>query len=326
MEQVLIREGSFGHRLTPAALEYAAQIAAFSGRWQHVTNAKQVWLAAAIGDWPAAHAAALHLDRPWNTPCPELVAFTRERAGRCRALRDADPRARGRVCDIATAVLRGGYPYKNWQFSEEFWEAIRSAPPPPDPEIRTDEGGDDVPWPPGVQRLLEHALPLGRLPRAWIERRCYGATPRQRREIIQVFARDETMLATAARRAFRDAPEQALTLVRRGLRSPSARSRIYTAALLGAIDEPWCSQELWQALQEPSDPKETVKIRAALRCSRDRDTVRAVELWERTHGLPKLRDTELSSEEWTVRHRVWRYESEIERSTDPHRFRRISNR
>jgi hypothetical protein len=252
VERVLIREGSFGHSLTPAALEHAAAIAAFSGRWGHVTHEKQVWLAAAIGDWPAAHAAAIHLDRPYLTPCPELVAFTRERAGRCRARRDSDPGARGRVCDIAMAVLRGGYPSKSHQFSEEFWEAIRSAPPPPDRKIRTDEEGDDVPWPPRVRRLLDHALPLGRLPREWIELECYGATPRQRREIIRVFARDESMLASAASRAFSDAPEQALTLVRRGLRSPSVRSRIYTAALLGSFDEPWSRQELWQALQEPA--------------------------------------------------------------------------
>ena len=87
VERVLIREGSFGHSLTPAALEHAASIAAFSGGWctrresfwHHVTPAKQVWLAAAIGDWPAAHAAALDMDRPYRTPCPELIAFTRER-------------------------------------------------------------------------------------------------------------------------------------------------------------------------------------------------------------------------------------------------------
>jgi hypothetical protein len=331
VEQVLIREGSFGHSLTPAALEHAAAIVAFFGRWRNVTDTKQIWLAAAIGDWPAAHAAAIDMDRSCLTPCPELVAFTRERAGRCRARRDADPRARGRVCDIATAVLRGRYPFNSYpdnshQFSEEFWEAIRSAPPPPDTEIRTDEGGDDVPWPPGVRRLLDHALPLGRLPREMIEGGCYGATPRQRREIIQIFARDETMLATAAYSAFSDAPEQALTLVRRGLRSASVRSRIYTAALLGAIDEAWSSQELWQALQEPADPKDTVEIRAAMRYSRDRDTVRAVELWERTHGLPKPNHAELSSEEWTVRHRVNRDRTTIRGSTDPHRFRRISNR
>jgi hypothetical protein len=129
VERVLIREGSFGHSLTPAALEHAASIAAFSGGWctfhepfwRDVTPAKKVWLAAAIGDWPAAHAAAIDMDRTDGTQCPELVAFNRERAGRCRARRDADPRARGRVCDIATAVLRGDYPSKSRQFSEEFW-------------------------------------------------------------------------------------------------------------------------------------------------------------------------------------------------------------
>jgi hypothetical protein len=330
VERVLIREGSFGHSLTPAALEHAASIAEFSGRWGGRFDQKGVWLAAAIGDWPAAHAAALHRKRFWDTPCPELVAFTRERAGRCRALRDADPRARGRVCDIATAELRGGYPFHSWEFSDEFWEAIRSAPPPPDPKIRTDDGGD-VPWPPGVRRLLDHTLPLGRLPRYRIERCCYGVTPHQRREIIQVFARDETMLANAAYRAFRDAPEQALTLVRRGLRSPSARSRIYTAALLGGIDEPWSRQELWQALQEATDPNQTGKLRAALRYSQDRDAFRAVEDWERAHGLPSprltvLSDAELSYEELTVRHRVERYRTRIADSTYRHHFRRIRNR
>jgi hypothetical protein len=333
VERVLIREGSFGHSLTPAALEHSEAIAEFSGRWGKVWNAEKVWLAAAIGDWPAAHATALGMDREHHCrrPCPELVAFTRERAVQCRALRDDDSRARGQVCDIATAVLRGGYPFRSPQFSEEFWEAIRSAPPPPDRKIRTDEEGDDVPWPPGVQRLLNHSLPLGRMPRGYIEGWCHGATPRQNREIIGVFARDETMLATAAYRAFSYAPEQVLALVRRGLRSPSVRSRVYTAALLGAIDEPWSRQELWQALREAADPNETVELRAALRYSQDQAAFRAVGAWERAHGLPSprlavLSHAELSHEELTVRHRAELFGRPSRRSTDSHRFRRISNR
>jgi hypothetical protein len=322
VERVLIREGSFGHSLTPAALEHAASIAAYSSRWRHDwyhANEWRVWLAAAIGDWPAAHAAALDVDRDHHCfgRYPELVAFTRERASRCRALRDADPRAQGQVCDVATAVLRGGYPYHSRQYSEEFSQAIRRASPPPDRNTRTDDRGDDVPWPPGVQRLLDHSLPLGRLPRRSIERKCYGATPQQRREIIQVFARDETMLAEAAHRAFTHAPEQALTLVRRGLLSPSVRSSIYTAALLGAIDEKWSRQELWQALHAAADPNETVKLRAALRYSQDKDTVRAVAKWERAHGLPIPGFPELSREEWTVRHRVERYRTRIGDLTYP---------
>ena len=339
VERVLIREGSFGHSLTPAALEHAAAIAAFAGRWRHVTPAKLVWLAAAIGDWPAAHAAAIDMDRTDGTQCPELVAFTRERAGRCRARRDADPRARGQVCDIATAVLRGGYPSESRQFSEEFWEAIRSAPhsaprKPPQwvghwdyplavTEFRTDEGGADVPWPPGVQRMLEHSLPLGRLPRYLIERWCYGATPRQRREIIRVFARDETMLAEAAYRAFIDAPEQAEALLRRGLRSPSFRSRIYTAGLLGAIDEPWSRQELWQALQEPADPKETVNLRAGLSHSLDLGVRRAVEAWEQVHGQIWDRLCAYPAEYCPVLKQQWSYLARIKSETYPNRFRPI---
>jgi hypothetical protein len=334
VERVLIREGSFGHSLTSAALEHAASIAAFfrswftlhEPLWRDVTPAKRVWLAAAaIGDWPAAHAAAIDMDSTDGTQCPELVAFAGERAGRCRARRNADPRARGRVCDIATAVPRHGYPWKSRQFSEEFWEAIRAAPPWGDPtldtEFRTDERGDDVPWPPGVQRMLYHTLPLGRLSRSWIDCECHGATPRQRREIIRVFARDETMLAEAAFRAFIDAPEQAEALLRRGLRSPSLRSRIKTAALLGAIDEPWSRQELWQAIQEHTDPKETVNLRAALRCSKDE---RAVEAWEARHGLRKANPWDAwPREDCPVRRKVSGVESAIEDTTYPNRYRTI---
>ena len=282
-------------------------------------------MAAAIGDWPAAHAAALDFDDRFDRVRPDLIAFTRERAGRCRARRDADPRARGRVCDIATAVLRGRYPFDSRQFSEEFWEAIRSAPPPPDRKIRTDEEGDDVPWPPGVRRLLDHSLPLGRMPRWGIEQWCYGVTPSQKRDIIRVFARDETMLATAAYRAFRDAPEQALTLVRRGLRSPSVRSRIYTAALLGAIDEPWSRQELWQALREAADPNETVELRAALRCSQDWRLIRAVEAWEARHGLRNSRPWEdFPREDCPVRKQLHDFGDKIRHTTYPLRFRPIA--
>ena len=337
VERVLIREGSFGHSLTPAALEHAPSISAFSYGWgglrgsagRVVTPAKLVWLAAAIGDWPAAHAAAIDMDRTDGTPCPELVAFAGERAGRCRARRDADPRARGRVCDIATAALRGHYPSESRQFSEEFWEAIRSAPPWVGPwevtGFRSDERGDDVPWPSGVRRLLDHALPLGRLPRRCIERECYGATPHQRREIIRVFARDETMLAEAAYRAFIDAPEQAEALLRRGLRSPSLRSRICTAGLLGAIDEPWSRRELWQAVEETADPGETVNLRAALRCSQDWDVKRAVARWAAAHGLRSPHPSEIAGEDWPVRNQGSEFRSRIESTTYPLRFRPISN-
>jgi hypothetical protein len=139
------------------------------------------------------------------------------------------------------------------------------------------------------------------------------------------------MLAAAAHRALSDAPEQVLTLVRRGLRSSSVRSSIYTAALLGAIDEPWSRRELWQALQEAADPNETVQLRAALRYSQDRDAVRAMEAWERAHGLPNpriavLSHALLSHEELTVRHRAELFGRPFKRSTDSHDFRRIRNR
>ncbi len=290
--------------------------------------AKRVWLAAAIGDWTAVHAAAIDMDRTDGTPCPELVAFAGERAGRCRARRDADPRARGRVCDIATAALRGDYPSDSRQFSEEFWEAIRSAPPEVPPgvftESRTDERGDDVPWPPGVRRLLDHALPLGRLPRRSIEGGCHGATPRQRREILEVFARDETMLAEAAYRAFIDAPEQAEALLRRGLRSPSLRSRICTAGLLGAIDEPWSRQELWQAVKELADPEASVNLRAALRCSQDWAVKRAVEAWEAARGLRNSSPLDnFPREDCPVRKQLHDFQKKIEQTTYPLRFRPI---
>jgi hypothetical protein len=332
VERVLIREGSFGHSLTPAALEHAASIAAFADGWftrdrtfWRVTPAKRVVLAAAIGDWPAAHAAAIDMDRTDGTQSPQLVAFTHERAGRCRARRDADPRSRGRVCDIATAALRGDYPSNSRQFSEEFWEAIRAAPPWVPTEFRTNERGDEVPWPPGVQRLLNHALPLGRLPRRWIERSCDGATPWQRREIIRVFARDETMLAEAAYRAFIAAPEQAEALLRRGLRSASLRSRIYTAGLLGAIDEPWSRQELWQTLQEAADPDETVNLRAALRCSQDSGVIRLVEGWEARHGVRNSMPWEhFPREDCPVRKQLHDFRGKIEHTTYTLRFRPIA--
>jgi hypothetical protein len=108
------------------------------------------------------------------------------------------------------------------------------------------------------------------------------------------------------------------------------RSRIYTAALLGAIDEPWSRQELWQALQEAADPKETVKFRGALRYSQDQDAFRAVDAWERAHGLPSprlavLSHAELSHEELTVRHRAELIKRPFWSSTDSRRFRRINN-
>jgi hypothetical protein len=170
--------------------------------------------------------------------------------------------------------------------------------------------------------LLDHSLPLGRLSRARIELECHGATPRQRREIIRVFARDETMLAEAAFRAFIDAPEQAEALLRRGLRSPSLRSRIHTAGLLGAIDEPWSHRELWQAVHELADPEESVNLRAALRCSRD--VKGAVESWETAHGVRNSKPWEnFPREDCPVRKQLHDFRDKIEYTTYPLRFRTI---
>jgi hypothetical protein len=132
------------------------------------------------------------------------------------------------------------------------------------------------------------------------------------------------MLAEAAYRAFIDAPEQAEALLRRGLRSPSFRSRIYTAGLLGAIDEPWSRHELWQAVEVLADPEETVYLRAALRCSQERGVEGAVQTWETRHGLRNIKPYEdFPREDCPVRKQVSDFQAKIENTTYPLRFRPI---
>ena len=144
VERVLIREGSFGHSLTPAALEHAASIAAFSGRWRQVSYDQPVWLAAAIGDWPAAHAAASIRDCTVARSAPSCRPLPASAAGRCRPGVTPTPAPEARSATsprpCCEAILQ--HP----AVPEEFREAISlGAPAALTPELRTDGGGDDVP-------------------------------------------------------------------------------------------------------------------------------------------------------------------------------------
>jgi hypothetical protein len=66
-------------RLTPSVIDNVRAIEEFTEAWEERSN--RLWLSALIGDWPAAATAAE------ESGDPQLIAITRSRADRFRALR-----------------------------------------------------------------------------------------------------------------------------------------------------------------------------------------------------------------------------------------------
>jgi hypothetical protein len=88
LEEVLYDEPTdcYAERLSPDVVARCAEIEHFVEAWEGGRN--RLWLAAIIGDWPAAHAAAIESGHV------ELIAMTEPRADLCRSRRIASLRQR----------------------------------------------------------------------------------------------------------------------------------------------------------------------------------------------------------------------------------------
>lgn len=88
------------------------------------------------------------------------------------------------------------------------------------------------------------------------------------------------MVGEAALLSMEHAPQHAVGLLRRALRSSIPANRMTAAASLALIDQPWSRQELWAVLRESDEQELTSECRAAMAESRDPLIRQAVLDWE----------------------------------------------
>ncbi len=277
---------ALAYRLTPPARALSGRLAAFGEAWALATGADRVWAAAAIGDWPGAHEAALAAGDP------AVIARTEERLEQCRS---------GRAARIGAELAGGSWPRDiplealREAGADEFPGRLRSALAGAGVDaaeaMAVVDGIDDPSWCPEVLALYNWVMVDGGGGDVDLAANCARFLVRHDHHKAAMLASLAGTLGRpdeAALLALEYAPECALTAVRHALRaSPPLWTlpRGIVPAALALIGRPWCRRELTAFIRESDDRDRTMFARAALRRDPDPDARRAVELWEEEHPL-----------------------------------------
>jgi hypothetical protein len=278
---VPLEDGSaHSFRLSEEILDHAEALDAFCQGWERAD--RRAWLGALIGDWLAAQEAAV---APEDEGIKVLIS---DRAAACRTRR----------CDDLLAHRVGEPQYGEVLLALDDLDAgalgdrlARTLRRPIDRATSTAleiiRRRDDPAWCPAVHRLFRRLGPEGRSPQPslWVE--CLefllrnGYRPEEVRAAL--CSAGETSLGEAALLALEYAPESALPLFRRAVRSQVPKDRTQVAAILALIDRPWSRRELLAVLERSDDQEATAECRAALRESHDAEAHGAVSVWEEAH-------------------------------------------
>jgi hypothetical protein len=265
-------------RLSEEVIAGADLIDGFCRSWDDPTQ--RPWLAAQIGDWMAAEECL-----PDSAPASlrslvaaRAAAIRRAQADRMRRAFDRGDEPRLALLALSdlgaddlplflTRTLRG-----------EISGATSSA-------LELVEASPDAPaWCPEVFSLFRRLDPNGEAPHPWLWSRCAGFLLRHRHQTETVAAAlplvGSYMVGEIALLAMEHAPEVALKLIRRALRSGVPINRRTAAAVLALIDRPWSRAELLAVLRESDEQEATSECRAALQESREPTARRAAEEWE----------------------------------------------
>ncbi len=265
------------YRLSDEVMEFADDIDLFCDAWSNADC--QVWLAALIGDWLAADAAAAGR--------PDLSAITAPRARRCREIRQrrlsgeladsslgasalwalADLRPpnldqyledalRNSSRDMVSTSLDIILQYDSSHLCQRVYELFSSV----DSSDRPEQSGL---WIQALEFLLLHSYPTA--------------------DVKASLARATGMaVGEAVLLSLEYAPELALPLIRRGLFS-EVWNRFQIIATLTLIDAPWSKRELLAVLEASDEKESTAEVRAALMEFGDEATQRAVLDWEESN-------------------------------------------
>jgi hypothetical protein len=265
-------------RVAGPVLEQEDVIDAFCESWS--IPGRRVWLAAVVGDWPAAHEAAVDAgDAP-------LIELTASRADQCRALRCRELLAHRTDAGRGGEALRALDDLDAEALGEQLSRALRG---PIDgvtwQAVQIIRRRANPSWCPAIYELFRRLDPGEELPQPYLWAECqrflldhdYRAV-----EMRQSLPDAKGLaIAEAALLALEHDPGRALPLFRRALRSPIPMNRTKAAATLALIDRPWSRCELLAVLGETDDPETTADCRSALLECHDYEAQNAVLAWER---------------------------------------------
>ncbi|RIK80824.1 MAG: hypothetical protein DCC68_10250 [Planctomycetota bacterium] len=278
---LVCKEGSDTHafRLAEEIVDAGDRFLIFGSAWNDERN--RLWLAALIGDWPAADAIA-HSNH-------QLAAITGPRAKHCRELRFGRLRNALDRSIYSADALRAMADLRDPDL-DNFLSAIlrsdRSQLILAALEIIAQLG--DPRWCLEIFELFKRLSPRHVVPAPPNWMRClkfliqHGF--RHSETIPRLVDAQRTDIPEAVWLALEFAPQLALPLVRRGLACEVPMCRIEVAAGLALINAPWSRQELLRILSESDSQEVTAEVRAALLETGDESAEKAVHAWQ--HRYP----------------------------------------
>ncbi len=255
-------------RLPAEVLDYAEDVERFCDLWGDPT--RRLWLAAVIGDWPAAHELAT----------PELAEGTAGRADACRRQRHEHLRA---VTGFpASDALHG---LDDLGVADQYLAEAFQGPPSGQisAALEIAERQPDSRWWPHIYALFRRVDPTAQPPQPHIWLTSLKLLVRHGYKAGELIAElgnaGGTAIGEAVLLALEFAPRNTIPLVRKGLLSHIPINRIEVAAILAIIRKGWSTRELLNALKE-CDQETTAEARAALLELGDPEADRAVLDWE----------------------------------------------
>jgi len=263
-------------RVCEKVLAIESAIESFLRVWREPNQ--RVWLSALIGDWLAADAFAVNL--------PEIQRMTGKRKEQTERLRRVRLET-GKGIDefhelFGLAQLGAADGPLVRAFQDRPSELSLAA-------LKVVEEQKDGRWCFSVHDLVLRLHPDGRFPEPeiWIE--CvkyllkYGF---ERKVVLEALLKTgHELIGDALLLALEHAPELAIPLSRKGLRSETPYCREQTAMILAFVDRDWSRRELLQLLMESKDRIKTRQARAALSELEDLACKAALRAWEKRNLL-----------------------------------------
>lgn len=266
---------SHPYRLSDGVLAAIDTIDAFCTAWGDPR--RRLWLAALIGDWPAADLEAAGR--------PELATITGPRVQRClelqweRLRRDLGEPFKGADALQALADLKAP------DINRRIEDALRGPPSGlTSAALAVIDQLDDPQWCVPVYDLFSRIDPTAQAPEPhiWMTSLKFLLRHGHRaKEVVAALAKaGRTEIGEAVLLSLEHAPELALPLIRKGLLADVPIDRMTVAAILAVIGKPWSVRELLGALEASDDQEKTADARAALLESGGEDAQAAVLAWE----------------------------------------------
>lgn len=287
-------------RLAQEVLNRADELDSFCQEWSRPD--RRAWLSALIGDWPdaqthlpedAAAVVRLATDR--------AAAVRRTHLDRLREVFDRGHNARLALLALADAGAEDLAAYLVRSLRGTVSGATSVA-------LGIVEKRPDAPrWCPEVYQLFRQLDPAREPTHSFLTVECarfllrHGHRAKEVAEALPSVG--ASLVGEAALLALEYAPQLAIPLFRRALRSDVPANRSTAAAVLALIDQPWSRAELLAVLSESDGQEATCECRAALAESRDPAARRAVEEWETRNPREAERGPWISMREVSLRHR-----------------------